>query len=159
VGDCGECRRRHVIDPLLYLASPCCSEVHVTRIKFHIFLHFGDQRFLDGISVSPELEFRMPGSFYAFRMKSKEIRYYYFFFNVNLLTIPSNFKTVIQFTDFVDSCLDRSTSCTDHSGAARSCRIHIPGTDVFEKVGRTYDVECAKLSALPSYSYLRLCTV
>lgn len=85
----------------------------MTRIKFHIFLHFGDQRFLDGISVSPELEFRMPGSFYAFRMKSKEIRYYYFFFNVNLLTIPSNFKTVIQFTDFVDSCLDRSTSCTD----------------------------------------------
>lgn len=30
-----------------------------------------------------------------------------------MLTIPSNFKTVIQFTDFVDSCLDRSTSCTD----------------------------------------------
>lgn len=55
------------------------TEVHVTRTKFHIFFHFGDQRFLDGISVSPELEFRMPGSFYAFRMKSKEIRYYYFF--------------------------------------------------------------------------------
>ena len=79
----------------------------MTRIKFHIFLHFGDQRFLDDISVSPELEFRMPDSFYAFRMKSKEIRYYYLKKIIfNLSTIPSNFKTVIQFTDFVNTCLN-----------------------------------------------------
>lgn len=56
-------------------------------------------------------------------------------------------------------CVFESLNFIHGSGAARSCRIHIPGTDVAEKVGPTHDVKCAKLSALPSYRHLRLFTV